>query len=473
MATKLAPAWQVGLPLGLLAVAALMGSLVAVGETIALAVGLALLASAFIVRDFRVGVVLLILLFPVSESPYIPRSIAGITGLNPLNLLLMATLAAVLFAGLTRSTWRRLVPPPLIWLYVAPFVLAGLIGMQHIGEIPPNFAEAGVIQFNSIGSYLRDQMVKPLFLVMFAMLVSIAATRTRRIEVFVVPLMLAIVISALMTFLFLIQSGMSLHQLASDDARAFLTPLGMHSNDRGRLYAVAYALMLFTCIETTDRRLRIALIATMAVLAIALILTFSRSAILGFALVNLWFILTRRSPAMLILAALALAAMLVLLPDAVYERLSYGSGEGANAISAGRLNMIWLPLLPELGNNLLFGNGIGSTMWSEPMRAGMMLPVTHPHNAYLKALLDLGLVGTMLMGAFFIHVWRGFRQLAKAPTSEPVMRGFFTGAQVGLIVFLITGLSGSSLEPVLEQVFIWLAIGMMYGYRHRPAGKPA
>jgi O-antigen ligase len=460
-----------GIPLGLLVAAVLLGSLVAVGETIALAVGLALLASAFIVRDFRVGVVLLIMLFPVSASPYIPRSIAGITGLNPLNLLLMATLGSLLIAGLAHTTWRRIAPPQLLLLYIAPLVLAALLGMRHVSEIPPDFAEADVIQFNSAGSYLRDQLVKPLFLVVFAVLVGAAAARWRRVEYFIVPLMFAVAISALMTFYFIAASGIGMHELASDDARAFMTPMGMHANDRGRLYATAYAMMLFTCVETPDRRLRIALIATMVLLAVALILTFSRSAMLGFALVSVWFVLTRRNPAMLILAALAMAAMLAMLPDAIYERLSYGSNEGANAISAGRLDMIWQPLLPELANNPLFGNGIGSTMWMEPMRMGEMLMVTHPHNAYLQALLDLGAVGALLVCGFFVHVWLGFRQLAKDPTADPVARGFFKGALIGLIVFMIAGISGSSLEPTLEQVFLWLAIGMMYGFRQAPAGK--
>ena len=70
----------------------------------------------------------------------------------------------------------------------------------------------------------------------------------------------------------------------------------MHANDLGRLYAVAYALLLFTWAESKDARLRLALLASMAMLIVAaLVLTFSRGAFFGFVVVNVLFLLSRRN----------------------------------------------------------------------------------------------------------------------------------------------------------------------------------
>jgi O-antigen ligase len=92
-----------------------------------------------------------------------------------------------------------------------------------------------------------------------------------------------------------------------------------------------------------------------------------------------------------------------------------------------------------------------------------MLPVTHPHNAYLQAILDMGLVGMGLLIAFYILAYRKLRDLGSNAYLSPTMRGFYQGAVAGLLCFFITGFAGSSLRAVPEFAFLWIAIGMMYG----------
>jgi O-antigen ligase len=109
------------------------------------------------------------------------------------------------------------------------------------------------------------------------------------------------------------------------------------------------------------------------------------------------------------------------------------------------------------------------------MRGGHMLQVTHPHSAWLQAVLDTGFIGLILMLAFWMgHVWRGFRALARDPSLEPEVGGFFEGAAAGLLGIVIANVAGSSFFPVPEQSFLWLAVGLMYGLRLRAraaAGK--
>jgi O-antigen ligase len=153
--------------------------------------------------------------------------------------------------------------------------------------------------------------------------------------------------------------------------------------------------------------------------------------------------------------------------------MTTGFGSGLNAVTAGRLEGLWLPLLPEILRSPLYGNGLGSILWSEAMRMAdgrAILGTTHPHNAYLQALLDMGIAGLILICAYFAHVWKGFRALSVDPALSPGLRGFYLGAAAGLVSFLVAAIADSSLAPRPEQVFLWLAIGMMYGQRAR---KPA
>jgi O-antigen ligase len=145
-------------------------------------------------------------------------------------------------------------------------------------------------------------------------------------------------------------------------------------------------------------------------------------------------------------------------------------GGDVNEFSAGRVEEIWLPLLPELFKSPIWGNGLDATMWAQALWAEMMLPVTHPHNAYIQAILDMGLLGLGLILAYYWHVYRTCRDLGGNANLSPTMRGFYQGVVAGLMCFIITGFAGSSLRPAPEFAFLWIAIGMMYGQlARRPA----
>jgi hypothetical protein len=447
-------------PFGLALLCALLtGSLIAFGGPVALLLCVSLLVSLLILLDFRVGVVLLMLLFPLSASPSFPHGIGGITGLNPFNLLLFGTLVACLLSG---RGLLRLIPGSLAGLYLLPIVLGGLLGMGHVGEIASELQDANLLSFDTPSGYLRDLLIKPLLMVVIALLIGAAAGASERPVRWLLAMLVVSWVISLLTVALVIVSGTSLGVLAGSGSREFFQPLGIHANDLGRLLTFAYALLLFTLGETRDGRLRFWLLASLALVVVALTLTFSRGAFFGFAVVNLLFLISRRHLAGVLIAFAMLAVLIALLPGAVFDRLTTGWGGGVNAVSAGRVEHIWLPLLDEFWRHPLIGNGLGSITWSDAMQRGQILLVTHPHNAYLQAALDLGLIGLLLLLSFFTVTWRQFRQLSRQADLDPLWRGFYAGAAAGLISLLIAGWVGGSLLPSIEQTFLWFALGLMY-----------
>lgn len=449
--------------LGLVAFALACGVGVAIGELQALIASLTLLAAVAVLVDYRVGAVLLIVLTPIAASELFPHEMFGVTGLNPLNLLLAATLGSFLMQG--RGV-RTLLPKPLIGLYVVPILIAAAIGARHVDEIPPLFYDQELINYTNAWGYLRDAAIRPLFLVLTALVIGAAVARSQKPERFITPVIVAVWVMSLLSIVYVAASGVSLGLLASASERGFFAAaLGMHANELGRLYAVAYALLLFVWGETKDLSLKSVLVVTMGVLALALLLTFSRGAFLGFFVVNALFLLWKFNMRTLSIALLVAAIAMPLMPGAVWDRLSLGfaGGGDVNSVSAGRIDEIWLPLVPEILATPPWGNGLDAIMWSKAMWAQTILEVTHPHNAYLQALLDMGLAGTLLLLGYYWHVWRGFRALGSNAYLSPTLRGFFQGGLAGLICFLVTGFAGSSLRPAPEFTFLWIAIGMMYG----------
>jgi O-antigen ligase len=440
----------------------LCGVGLAVGELQALVASLTVLACLAVLADFRIGAVLLLVMLPVEGSYLFPHSVFGVTGLNPLNLVLAATLASYLVRGHGLS---KFLPKPLGWLFIAPIVIAGLIGSRHVDEVYPYFYEVGVTHFTDALGYLRDVLLKPMLTVVAALVIAQAVMKSKKVENFLVPLIIAVWLMSVMAIGYVVAEGVSLGALALSSARTFFSALGMHANDLGRLYAVAYALLLFTWGETKDARLKTILLVTMGVLTIALLFTFSRGAFVGWVMVNVLFLVWKFNAKTIGLAILAGGAGLALMPGAVVSRMSLGlvGGGDVNEFSAGRVEEIWLPLLPELFNSPLWGNGLEATMWAKALWAEMMLPVTHPHNAYIQSILDMGLLGTGLLLAYYWHVYRTCRDLGSNANLSPTMRGFYQGAVAGLLCFIVTGFAGSSLRPTPEFAFLWIAIGMMYG----------
>lgn len=447
----------------------LWGVIVAVAEINALYLCICLIGCVFILLDFRIGVVLLILLMPISRSTIFPHAMLGVTGLNPLNLLLIGTLGSYLLRELSDGKKReRFVPRPLFWLYIVPIAIAGALGASHVDDIARVFFMKELLEFKDAAGYIRDLVVKPLFMVVFALLVAAAVSRSEKPDKFLIPALISIWVMGAMVIVFVLLSGVGMDVLGRSTSREFLSPLGMHANELGCMYAIAYAMLLFTWAESKNAQIKLMLLASMGLVVMALVFTFSRGAFFGFIVVNLLFLFWRRNAKTLIFIGLLAAVALLVLPGAVYDRVAHGYGSGLDAISAGRIGMLWVPLFPELLRSPLYGNGIASILWSDAMRKGAgvsILMVTHPHNAYLQALLDMGIAGLLLLGAYFVHVWKNFRALGIDAALSGESRGFYQGAAAGLAGFLVAGISGSSLTPVSEQAFLWLAIGMMYGQR--------
>src|SRR5262249_20199225 len=157
-------------------------------------------------------------------------------------------------------------PPDLVWLYVVPFAVAGVMGVQHVSEIPSQVYNpevgVGLASFTSAWGYIRDLVVRPLFLVVFALLLGAAVARSRDPGRFLAPLIASVWTLGLAVVVFVVLSGAGLSELAGAGERGFLSPLGLHANELGRMFAVAYGLLLFTFFETRDFMLRGVLIAT-------------------------------------------------------------------------------------------------------------------------------------------------------------------------------------------------------------------
>src|SRR5688500_6649396 len=223
----------IAMAIGMLGLALGSGYALALGELAGLYVGLSLVLAVAVLIDFRVGAVLLVLALPVSASEIFPHALMGITGMNPLNLLLIATIAAYVVHGRLQRA-GPVVPMPVVFLYIVPIVTAGLIGVGRVHEIPSFFYEISGVGVYTERTYLMSDVVKPLVIVACGLMVGAAVARSRKPERFIIPVAVSALVVALIQIGFAVLQGLPLAVMATAQARDFYEPLGLHANAFGR-----------------------------------------------------------------------------------------------------------------------------------------------------------------------------------------------------------------------------------------------
>jgi hypothetical protein len=440
----------------------LYGPLAAVATPFAIA----LLVAAL--RDYRVAIWLTVFMLPIAPTNLIPKDLIGISPVYIVYALVLMTVSSLLVTGALRPG-RLVIPrwPRMFWLYVLVVVGAAIHGSFNLEAIPDYFVALNVITSNGLRDYLIVTMLNPAMQLVVAFMLSIAIRSANRPAMYLVPVFASATIYALVVFWFALTSGSSLNDLASQDSRQYLSGTGLHANELGLLLNTAMALALFSFAAVRRLALRLTLGILAAVLGLAVLLTFSRGAWLGTLAVIGYLLFVRRNFILFGAALLLLPVAAMLMPASVAERATHEMGSNnVDAVSSGRVDDIWLPLLPEIARHPLTGGGSGSILWSEAAREQNILPVGHPHSAYLGALLDLGVIGAAVILMFFRHMWRQHRRLARQ-VPDRFWQGFFNGAAACILLLFVQGMTDDSFLPGRTQPYLWIGYGVAIGFASR------
>lgn len=439
------------------------------GALLPLLAGVTLYALA----SYQAALAISVFLLPLASTYLLPSRMLGIGGFSPMNIIVVLSCAALLLHPVLRPQ-RLLTPrwPTMFYLFVFLFFGAALHGAFHAEAIPAYLREASVTAAGSPSTYLLETLLKPLEMLAMAYMVAIGVRNAREPAQLLIPLFLAAACIAGAVWYVAGTSPLPLGELASQQNRGYLSPVGMHANELGLLLNMAMSLALMSRPGSRCTAARVALAILSLLLAGAVALTFSRGAWLGLLSVVSFYLLTYRRWKMAILLVSLLAPVAALYPGPVIERASQGTdSKNPDAISSGRLNDIWRPLLAEVKRSPVAGSGLGSILWSDAARQRQILPVGHPHSAFLAAILDVGVLGSMLLAAFFVHMWRQFKRMSRTAES-PLWRGFFRGAMGCVLLLLVQGLTDDSFFPTRTQPFLWLAYGCAVALAARGRGRP-
>ncbi len=418
-------------------------------------------------RDFRVLAVAVVFLLPFVPTLFLSEGVAGVSGQRIVALVMLLALVSVA-CGHALDPWRIRYPRwrPAFLAYVAVFVFAALNGARSAGAIPEYFRVLEVVAETTPLGYLKVSLFAPALVVAGCAIVGLLAANVRDPRWLLLPVLSSAVLLAALVCLFALQGASAGADLAQQESRRALSVLGLHANELGLLLNMALALALCALGASRRASARAVLALACPVLIGGVLMTFSRGAFLGLAVVILYAVATVRARSWPVWVLVALALAVALSSDSLAERALHGIGGGdLGLLSSGRVDAIWLPLASEILDHPILGAGHASILWSQAAQARTILPVGHPHSAYLAALLDVGIAGSMLIALFFAHAWRLLRRAARqaGANAQGALAGFFSGGAACILLLLVQGLTDDSFMPSYTHVYFWLCYGAAVG----------
>jgi O-antigen ligase len=219
--------------------------------------------------------------------------------------------------------------------------------------------------------------------------------------------------------------------------------------------ALLFPVAIVTMWALRTRRLlvRLASIAALALLVVAIMFSGSREGLTALAVIGAYYLWRSRYRVRLAVAIAAVAAIAASVQTSVFERFSSALATGGS----GRTS-IWAVALEAAKHRPLQGYGIGNFTDAfnlfyldvhQPYPYGWDSPA---HNLIVHYLVELGLVGIVLIGAF---LWTQFRSLRDVePSSE------LYDYRIVMEAVLLAVVTVSMTIDLFQYKYAWLAFAM-------------
>lgn len=435
-------------------------------------------------RDWFITFGGLIILTAFMDRQDMPRTIAGIPGLNPWNVLLSFTL---LHWFLQRSAQRlhwdmpRL-PAMLMAGYLAAIVIGYIRAAIDIDDFPRGFSlgAGGGGAGYTVGGLFIDELVNPFRYMIPAILVYDGVRSRTRVKYTLIALILMGVWYAFFVVR-CIPIGTLTGELDPLRSRKRLQfEIGLHANDMAFVLVFMFWGIVAAIPAFRGWVAKAAGVGASALVALGVGLCQSRGGFIGFIVVGTALAVVRKPIALLLLPILAVTIPLAC--PGIVERLSTGFGDESSSqeedwdqITAGRVTNLWPPALEWIAMSPLIGHGRYAMLRDRELFGRILesegtVP-SHPHNAYLEVLLDYGALALVVILAIFGGICRISLALMRMHT-DPLFRAVGAIAFAAAIDNLVVGISSRALLPRPSMMGMWCVFALALRLWVQSAPRP-
>ncbi len=416
-------------------------------------------------KDWYKSLCGLVLLMGVIEHPDMPKSMFGVQGLNPWNILMLDIFLAWAFTR-RREGLRWDMP-----------VYVNVMLILYLGVILVGFARMMMGAFTfmldvTTAGLVSEYLVNTLKWVIPGLLMYDGCRDKKRFLLGLSSLLGMYFILAIQVIKWMPASSVvSGEELAARSLKVLLNEIGFHRVNLSMMLAGASWAIFAALPLASTRRGKLLIWGASLLTLYGQALTAGRTGYATWALVGLLLCVLRWRK-YLLLAPVVLLAIVTLVPGAV-ERMMQGfetenevMGETKvddYEVTAGR-TLIWPYVIDKIGESPVFGygrqamrrTGLSTFLWIE-FNEGF----PHPHNAYLEMLLDNGWVGMVLVLPFYFVILFNAGRLF-LDSRSPVFLAI-GGATLALVTALLVASVGSqTFYPREGAVGLWCAIGLTF-----------
>jgi O-antigen ligase len=430
----------------------------------------------------------LIVLMAVVEHPDMPKSILGMQGLNPWNILLFI----IVIAWLSHRSQERLLwdmPGKINWLLFCYSAIILMAFLRMIGDLDGLEEYMSLIDEDppSIGSLVSEHVINAFKWVVPGLLLFDGCRDQKRLRMGMIALLLVYFLLAVQVIKWMPLSGIASGQELSERSLKILSnEIGYHRVNLSMMLAGA-SWAVFSSREFIGGQRAQWLLVISFLMFLAQALTGGRMGYVTWAIVGFMLLWTRWRR-YLFLVPVALGVMMLLVPSAL-ERMSQGlnpeirqekrqetdqensgfielgksqsDGPDIYSVLSGR-NITWPLVIDKIKKSPLIGYGkeamIRTGLSSYLLEFSESFP--HPHNAYLQLLLDNGILGALFIFPFYwLIIQYSYSLIMDGRYQEFIAAG---GCCLALVLALLVASFGSqTFYPREGAVGMWCAIGLM------------
>jgi O-antigen ligase len=420
-------------------------------------------------KDWYRSLCAVVFLMCVIEYPDVPKTLLGIQGLNPWNLLFLSVVAAW---ALTRSRERlRFDLPRHVGILLLLYLAVVIIGVLRIpsGALNESFA-----------SMVSELLVNTIKWVLPGLLLFDGCRDRRRLA-----LGAGAILGIYLVLGLLVIKRMPASMLASGEELSYLAlkilhrEIGYHRVNLSMMLGGASWAFIAARPLFRHKGLQLLMVLLGGLMLYAQALTGGRMGYVTWAVVGavLGLVRWRR---FLPLAPIPILLVLWLVP-AARERMLTGftpesrdTGRVSEAeipdegspdsytVTSGR-SLIWPYVLKKIedapivgyGRQAMQTTGLARFLWEE-----LHEDFPHPHNAYLECLFDNGIVGFLIVVPFYLIVLTHALSLFR-DRRDPAYEAIGGMAAALILALLVAAMGSQSFYPREGSVGMWCAIGLM------------
>lgn len=434
--------------------------------------------SAYAFKDWFKSLCALILLMAVIEHPDMPKSILGIPGLNPWNLLLVPVVVA--WARARKAEGLRWDMPKHISVLLVLYLAVVLIGFARMVISP------GVMDESFLGLVSEYLINTVKWVIPCLLLFDGARTRPRMVMALVSVLGVYLLLGLQVIKWMPLSYALNSESLSARSLKILTNEVGYHRvNISAMLAGASWAIFATRPLALLNWH-RAAIIGATVAVAYAQALTAGRAGYVTWAAVGLILCSLRWRRYLLGVPVLAIAV--VTLAPGVAQRMLEGftaetrdvnarlesgrtpsldgtaqqGGPDAYTITAGR-TVIWPYVIERISEAPFFGYGrqaMVRTGLTQFLLLNLGEAFGHPHNAYLEFLFDNGLFGLILIMPFYVIVLRRSISLFM-DTGHPLFTSVGGVSSALVLALLLAGTGSQTFYPREGWLAMWCAIGLM------------